>query len=58
MGLSVLKSHTDPIKNYPNMAVAGNLAWNINILETLDDNELLKRYHLNQRGITTVAELH
>ncbi len=28
------------------IAVAINLPQNVNILETLDDNELLKRYHV------------
>ncbi len=28
------------------MAVAGNLPPNVNILETFDDNELFKKYHL------------
>ncbi len=32
-----------PIHNYPKIVVSGNLPQNINILETFDDNELLKR---------------
>jgi len=35
-----------PNLNYPKLAVANNLPRNINILETFDDNELLKRYRL------------
>ncbi len=35
-----------PTHNYPKMAVVGNLPQKINILETFDYNELLKRYHL------------
>ncbi len=35
-----------PTHNYPKMAVVNNLPQNINILETFDDNELLKRYRL------------
>ena len=44
--------------NNPKMTDAGSPPRNcVNILETFNDTELLKRYHLNHKGIMIIVEL-
>jgi len=39
------------------MSAAGNPLWNVNILETFGDNELLKIYRLNLNDNMIVVEI-